>query len=105
MNDVPKANQTNKNYSLLFADDLLTFFIYKRMGKIDLEINKYLKDLEPWLCRWKMKISPTKCSYTIFSKRIRDSVRIKLKMFDEMIPYAKTIKFLGILELRYTNTF
>ena len=96
INDIPKADETNKKYSLLFADDLITFFIYKKRGKIESEINKYLKELEPWLCKWKMKICPTKCSFTIFSKNNKEPTNFNLQLFKKNIPYSKINKFLGL---------
>ena len=34
INDIPALYQKNKSYSLLFADDLVTTFIYKKQGKL-----------------------------------------------------------------------
>ncbi|RNA44102.1 RNA-directed DNA polymerase from mobile element jockey-like, partial [Brachionus plicatilis] len=57
INDIPKRNKTNCQYSLLFEDDLATFFIFKKIGNLEKMINKYLKEVEIWLFKWKMKIS------------------------------------------------
>jgi len=71
INDIEIKNKKNTFYSLLFADDLCTYFIFKRSGSLEKIINKYLKDLEIWLNRWRLKMSTTKCSYVIFSKSTR----------------------------------
>ena len=39
INDIPKVNSKNNCYSLLFADDLVSFFIFKKYGKILFIIN------------------------------------------------------------------
>ena len=57
INDIPRKDKTNNEYSLLFADDLITFFIFKSKRNLEHRINSYLKELEPWLTKWKMKIS------------------------------------------------
>ncbi|RMZ97940.1 hypothetical protein BpHYR1_000908, partial [Brachionus plicatilis] len=46
-------NRKTRNYALgindlLFADDL---------GNLENKISKYLKELEKWLCKWKIKLS------------------------------------------------
>ena len=56
----------------------------------------YLKELESWLVKWKMKMSPEKCSYTIFRKGVKDKLQFKLYLSGGIIPYQKKIKFLGI---------
>jgi hypothetical protein len=66
INDIPKRNVSNSSGSLLYADDLASFFIYKKNGNIENIINKYLKEIENWLSKWKMKMSATKCNYIIF---------------------------------------
>ena len=43
INDLPKRDKTNLCYSLLFADDLVTYFIFKKEGRIEYDINNYLK--------------------------------------------------------------
>ncbi|RNA05892.1 hypothetical protein BpHYR1_038099 [Brachionus plicatilis] len=69
INDIPKRNETNNEYSLLFADDLVTFFIYNKNGNLENKINKYLNELEQWLIKWKMKISVEKSCSILSNKK------------------------------------
>lgn len=99
INDIPKKNNPNQSYSTLYADDLVTFFIYKKKSNAqEKHINNYLKELEMWLFKYKMKICAKKCNYTIFSqnKKQYSSFNFDLKIFNENIPNQKNPKFLGV---------
>ena len=37
-----------------------------------------------------------KCQYVLFSKNKKANFELKLKLFDELIPKSKSIKFLGV---------
>lgn len=96
INDIPQENQKNKSYSLLFADDLLTFFIFKRYGNIKWTIKKYLKKIETWLSKWKMKMAPDKCTHMIFSGNPGKNKPLEIQFLGKSIPYEKNPVFLGI---------
>lgn len=55
INDIPKMNDLNKAYSMLYADDLTTFFIFKKPGKVISQAKRYLSCLE----RWQSTASPS----------------------------------------------
>lgn len=95
INDIPTKETSNVAQSLLFADDLVTFFMFNKTGGLEKTANKYLKDLENWLSKWKMKVAASKCNYIIFSKD-KAKTRLKLKICGELIPYTDRIKFLGM---------
>ena len=95
INDIPQENQKNKSYSLLFADDLLTFFIFKRYGNIKWTIKKYLKKIETWLSKWKMKMAPDKCTHMIFSGNPGKNKPLEIQFLGKSIPYEKNPVFLG----------
>ncbi|RNA13357.1 RNA-directed DNA polymerase from mobile element jockey-like, partial [Brachionus plicatilis] len=88
-------NKTNNEYSLLFADDLVTFFIYNKKGNLENKINKYINELEQWLIKWKMKITVEK-SCSVFSRYKKESDNLNLKIYGNRIVSQKEIKFLGI---------
>ena len=97
INDIPIRNKTNVYYSLLFADDLCTYFIFDKFGNINDIINKYLRELETWLNKWRLKMAPQKCNYIIFSngtKCYKDE--LKLKMYKELLSHNDEPTFLGI---------
>lgn len=99
INDIPQLEKINSSYTNLFADDLITFSIYKKNKRLtELKLNRYLNELEKWLLKFKMKICAAKCSYTIFSrnKKQLNTFNFNLKIFNEQIPKAKNPKFLGI---------
>ena len=99
INDIPIKYDKNHSYSLLFADDLVTFFIYKKDKKIDSKINDYNNKLKKWLDNWQLKMHPEKCNYMIFNKGAQSKFQeqIKIKLFNAEMPSCKTIKFLGIV--------
>ncbi|CAF1075643.1 unnamed protein product, partial [Brachionus calyciflorus] len=95
-----ESNDPNFNYQfkekLLFADDLCSYFIFDKIGNINDIINKYLRELETWLNKWRLKMAPQKCNYIIFSngtKCYKDE--LKLKIYKELITYDEPT-FLGI---------
>ena len=95
INDIPLLFSRQTCYSLLFADDLVTLYCFKKPGKMLAVMKKYLKDLENWLYKWKMKMSGSKCSYIIFSNSTKE-FRFNFEMSDSQIPYEKNPVFLGI---------
>jgi len=98
INDIPSC-KSNNSFSLLFADDLVSCFSFTNTGKLDGifdQMTRYLKELENWLNRWRLKKSPEKCCYTIFSKSANVKFKFELSMYGGKIPYAKENKFLGV---------
>jgi hypothetical protein len=96
INDIPIRNVNNVSCSLLFADDLATMFFFNKEGKVKIIINKYLKEIEKWLVKWKLKMSGSKCGYMCFSKS-NYKVNFDIKLFEELIPHNKTCMFLGVM--------
>lgn len=101
INDIPIVNNGINEHSMLFANDLAELF---KMDKITDEntkkINDHLKKLENWLDDWRLKMSPEKCSYLIFSlnKKTGKSEQMDLKLYNQNIPIEKenNVRFLGI---------
>ncbi|RMZ95734.1 RNA-directed DNA polymerase from mobile element, partial [Brachionus plicatilis] len=96
INDIPKRNKTNNEYSLLFADDLVTFFIHNKKGNLENKIKKNKNEVEQWLIKWKMKISIEKSCSVVFSRYKKESDNLNLKIYGNRIVSQKEIKFLGI---------
>ena len=80
INDIPTNHKKNKIYSLLFADDLAYFHIYKKgEATVTKKINDHLKELEKWMSKWRLKLAPHKCNYLVFSKNnINESENLDL---------------------------
>ncbi|RNA25422.1 Sodium-coupled monocarboxylate transporter 1 [Brachionus plicatilis] len=89
INDIPKRNKTNNEYSLLFADDL---------GNLENKINKYTNELELWLIKCLMKISVEKSCSVVFSRYKKESDNLSLKIYGNRIVSQKEIKFLDIVK-------
>ena len=97
INDIPLHNEQNQKYSMLFADDLATFFIYKS-NKIQKAMQIYLNNLEKWLYKWRFKMAVSKCSYVIFAKKHdKKKDNFQLKMNGQFIPQSKETLFLGTI--------
>jgi hypothetical protein len=97
INDIPIRNELNKSNSVLFADDLATFFYFNKIGNLNDIVNKYLKEIEKWLVKWKFKMSANKCCFIIFSKGSKkNELKLNLKLFNEIIPNNPNPVFLGV---------
>jgi hypothetical protein len=98
INDIPCMFDKNKAFSLLFADDLVTSFIYKKNGNMEPKVNKYLKLLELWLNKWRLSMQSRKCNFMVFNNNSDKSIgkNLKFKLYDEFIPNCEHLKFLGI---------
>lgn len=98
INDLPMSYKKDKNYTLLFADDVQWMAFYRksldRVGKL---AQKYNKSLEEWSDQWRMTFAPSKCSYTVFTKGKRNAAEqvFDLKLYGEPIPKDNAPKFLG----------
>ena len=49
INDIPVITCKNKSCLILFADDVVTFFIFKNPGHV-----KYMLTMENWLNKWRL---------------------------------------------------
>jgi hypothetical protein len=100
INDIPAKYVQNVEHSLLFADDLMALFMFNKTGQVKVKARKYLEEIEKWLALWRLKMAPSKCNYTIFSKTNQNLNKIQgelsLKMFGEPIPYEANPVSLGI---------
>ena len=98
INDIPITSSKNKSYSLLFADDLVSIFLFKKKGRTQAIIQRYLSLIEKWLLNWRLMMAPNKCSHnTISNSSIDKSNEISLRLFNETIPVNSLPKFLGII--------
>jgi hypothetical protein len=95
--DIPCNIIRNFCYSLLFVDDLVTYFIFKQAKLVEKCINKYLKRPESWLSEWRMVMAPNRCNYTIFFHSKKDG-KLELNIILNKEKLLKNVKpsFLGI---------
>ena len=108
INDIPTMFDKNKAYSLLFADDLVNFFIFNKSGQMETKVKNYIKNLKIWLKKWKLQMHPKKCNSIVFNKSSDKSMnnKFKFKLNNDYIPSCNSIKFLGLtfdLGLTFTN--
>jgi hypothetical protein len=96
INDIPLVGKKTVNLSVLYCDDLVALFPFRKPGLIVNEINKYLASLVAWLFKWRLKMNVEKCSFIIFSNKSYSNELFKLNLGTGLIPYSKTVKFLGI---------
>ena len=97
INDNPLWNKKNRDYGLLFADDLISLNIFKKFGNIEKHVNKYLRKLEGWLKKWRLMMAPSKCNYLVFSKKSEsEAAKLNLKLFNENVCVSESPTFLGI---------
>ena len=96
INDIPSKYVKNSKYSLLFADDLVSYFIFKSNKSVERTINNYLKDLENWLSKWRLLMAPQKCNYIIFKNNARVKENFKINLFKTELEEVKNLTFLGL---------
>lgn len=105
INDIPMMSSDNIAHSMLFADDLTTFFTFDKVGGVagkgrKHKVQNYLDSVERWLRLWRLKMAPSKCNYTIFGNAGCDwsemKDKIAPKMFGEAIPYEANPVLLGV---------
>lgn len=92
INDMPMNNKINYAYSLLFADDLTSFFCFDKEGKLKNMVENYLKSIEKWITKWRLKMAVGKCSYTVFASSPYQ-LKFKPKLFDVQSQTRKTLNF------------
>ena len=82
INDIPGNGSKNKIYSLLFADDLVYYYIYKKNpNAASTHINKHLINIQKWLNKWRLRMAPHKCNYLVFTNGKKDiSGELELKL-------------------------
>jgi hypothetical protein len=63
------------------------------------QMQRYLKGLEIWLNKWRLKITPHKCSFNIYRGNVPNLNKLpnrSLTIFSEKIPVDKNPKYLGV---------
>ena len=98
INDIPTNIKRNVTNSLVFADDLAYYHIYKKgEGNVSKLINKHLNTLTKWMGKWRLSFAPHKCNYLVFSKNnINESEKLKLRLNNTLLKYDNNPTFLGI---------
>jgi hypothetical protein len=98
INDVPVQDDTNESGSLLFADDLVTFFIFDKPQIAQSSLRKYLIRFEEWLNQWRLRAAAEKCNFIIFTSngQCREENVLTPKLYKVAIPKVNSTKFLGI---------
>ena len=100
INDIPIKTGSDNTYSLSFADDLTVLFVYSKItlreDNVSSRVRTYLSEIERWLCKWRMKMAPSKCNYSVFSKGNTTKNKFGLKLFGEMIPHERHPVSLGV---------
>jgi len=103
INDVPANSLENDSFTLLFADDLNTFFIFRSVNtELKNKIGRYMTKVEEWLCNWRLCMAPSKCQYTVFTKSGEQDI-FGIELFGVKIPYEANPVSLGITFDRSLN--
>ena len=96
INDIPMKFLKNKWYSLLFADDLCSFYIFKSKKTTAKQIQLYFDSIENWLRKWRLMMAPHKCNYIVVSenKSEKNEDEFDLIIFDNKIEKSENTHFL-----------
>ena len=97
INDAPQRKIKNKRYTLLFADDLIYFEMYKnKTPSLERRINRYLEELLKWTTKWRLTLAEKKCVYSVFTKK-HFIDEFSLKISNQSLAQDECPKFLGVL--------
>ena len=102
INDIPLNSDDIQCKTLLFADDILYFKVFKDMdNKTENKINDYLDQLLNWTRKWRITLATHKCSYQIHSmnKKSSNNEWFNLYLGPDTLKKEKAdsnMKFLGI---------
>jgi hypothetical protein len=69
INDTPINDNTNNEYNLLFADDICYLKLFKSTLGVEKNVNLYLKQLQNWFNRWRLKMATHKCAAMIIESQ------------------------------------
>ncbi|GBM70496.1 RNA-directed DNA polymerase from mobile element jockey [Araneus ventricosus] len=92
MNDIPQVRNIMIS---LYADDMAIFSQGKTSDKYIVPLRNYLKNLEAWLVRWKIKLNVDKTEAILFNKKNDDWP--KVKVYGTPIEWKKEVKYLGVV--------
>jgi hypothetical protein len=94
INDIPLTEKNNKITSLLYADDLFSYYSDKNKNRLKIVIQRYLDDLQSWLNLWRLNMSATKCSYNVYGKTAKQAkLDLDLKLYGVSIPKESNPKY------------
>jgi hypothetical protein len=96
INDIPDNTKKNKNYNLLFADDLIHFLIYTDTKEATKIINLQLVKIQEWLDKWRLRMAVHKCSQMIFNNLKSSPNDLEIYMNGTRIARSKTNTFLDV---------
>ena len=98
INDMPVKYNKNQEYSSMFADDLASYFIFKKTKTIKSKIQSYISLIEKWLIKVRLLMAPSKCNYLIFSNNMKNNIpeELELRLLDEKLSINNNPTFLGI---------
>jgi hypothetical protein len=99
INDILSIENDSNVAISIYADDIN---ISVRSGKFDIataKLNNAIGLLEPWFLKWRIKVNKSKCTTTLFSKRLRDYRRSipPVKIFNENVAWTNETKYLGVI--------
>jgi hypothetical protein len=98
INDMPVKYKKNQEYSSMLADDLESYFIFKKTKTIKSKIQSYISLIEKWLIKVRLLMAPSKCNYLIFSNNMKNNIpeELELRLLDEKLSINNNPTFLGI---------
>jgi hypothetical protein len=78
-----------------FADDTAVFATNKNIKFCQVALRTYVRNLETWAKRWRIKINAEKSRRVIFTKKHTPQLQ-DLRLFDKIIPTGPQVKYLGV---------
>ena len=95
INDLPETE--NEVKLSIFADDCCIWRSGDKLNSDSAVIQKYFDKFQIWCNQWGFRISETKTTAVIFTRKHEPEKNVELKIGNKNIRFEKSVKFLGMI--------
>ena len=92
LSDAPKISAKY----LIYAADITLYITASKMEEAKADMQNSINTLNKWCSHWGQEINPAKSSMTYFSHNKQLGTGPQLQVNDQIIPYSKNTKILGL---------
>ena len=95
INDLPDPEDEVK--LSIFADDCSIWISGRNVNRDASILQSYFNKYQDWCNEWGFRISKSKTTAVVFSKKIDPEKEIELKIYNDNITFKNSVKFLGVI--------
>ena len=99
INDIPLGitRRKTRSFSTLFADDLATYFVLRRLGQqVESVVQSYLDKLTAWLNLNRLEVNVKKSCFSMFALS-PPKKKFNFRLSGELVQRDSTPRFLGVV--------